>query len=303
MLKLTKFIDQHGMRGDTDHTAKLGVAGKDGAHAIGHHKTHGRLVQGMVEPIDHRGLGVAGLLRAQGLQTQQVLRTTFLHKYGHMQIAVAICVEVAHPPRLHATSCLCLTQQNFQSLAFIGVKQLRNIAARQFAAEIFEQQNRPDLLEPELLELKVIEAYLPQQLTDEELDVKLKEILHYSNLKETSTWNDVSKKNTLLPADHQIGKAELLFAKIEDVEIEKQLEKLEASKRANEADNLTIEPQKEIIDFEDFTKLDIRIGTILEAVKVPKTKKLLKLKFNLPVLVNSIIASSIPLNACLNKSV
>ena len=119
---------------------------------------------------------------------------------------------------------------------------------------------------------------------------KLKEILHYSNLKETSTWNDVSKKNTLLPADHQIGKAELLFAKIEDIEIEKQLEKLEASKRANEADNLTIEPQKEIIDFEDFTKLDIRIGTILEAVKVPKTKKLLKLKVDVGMDVRTIVS-------------
>ena len=130
------------MRGDTHHAAKLGVAGKDGAHAIGHHKTHWRLVQGMVEPIDHRGLGVAGLLRAQGLQTQQVLRTTLLHKYGHMQIAVAICVEVAHPPRLHATRGLGLAQQNLQSLAFIGVEQLRDIAARQFAAKVFEHQLR-----------------------------------------------------------------------------------------------------------------------------------------------------------------
>ena len=69
-----------------------------------------------------------------------------------------------------------------------------------------------------------------------------------------------------------------------------QLEKLEASKRANEADNLTIEPQKEIIDFEDFTKLDIRIGTILEAVKVPKTKKLLKLKVDTGIDTRTIVS-------------
>ena len=130
------------MRGDSHHAAKLGVAGKDGAHAIGHHKTQRGLVQGMVEPMDDRRFGVAGLLHAQGLQTQQVLRTTLLHKYGHMQIAISFGVEVAHPRRLHATSCLRLAQQNLQSLAFIGVKQLRHIAARQFATQVFEQQLR-----------------------------------------------------------------------------------------------------------------------------------------------------------------
>jgi len=104
------------------------------------------------------------------------------------------------------------------------------------------------------------------------------------------TWNSVSTKNNLLPAGHQIGKAELLFAKIEDHEIQKQLDKLEASKKANEAANSTLEPQKETIDFDDFTKLDIRIGTILEAVKVPKTKKLLQLKVDVGIDIRTIIS-------------
>ena len=119
---------------------------------------------------------------------------------------------------------------------------------------------------------------------------KLKEILHYSELNEQSTWKDISTRNTLLPAGHQIGKAELLFAKIEDDEIQKQLDKLEASKKANETDQSTVEPQKETIDIDDFTKLDIRVGTILEAVKVPKTKKLLRLKVDVGIDVRTIVS-------------
>ncbi len=104
------------------------------------------------------------------------------------------------------------------------------------------------------------------------------------------TWNDVSTKNTLLLAGHQIGKAELLFAKIEDAEIQLQLDKLEASKKANEQANKVTEPQKDTIEFDDFTKLDIRVGTILEAVKVPKTKKLLQLKVDVGIDIRTIVS-------------
>ncbi|MDY7395928.1 methionine--tRNA ligase [Aureibaculum sp. 2210JD6-5] len=116
---------------------------------------------------------------------------------------------------------------------------------------------------------------------------KLKEIL---NIDDSLTWNDVSKKEILLPTGHKSGKAELLFAKIEDEEIQKQLDKLAASKKANEISNQSIEPQKETIEFDDFTKLDIRIGTILEAVKVPKTKKLLQLKVDVGIDVRTIVS-------------
>lgn len=118
-------------------------------------------------------------------------------------------------------------------------------------------------------------------------NTKLKGILNMDAL-ETLKWNDVSSEKILLPSQHQIKKAELLFAKIEDAEIQLQIDKLEASK-ANKAEE-KIEPQKETINFEDFTKLDIRIGTILEAEKIPKTKKLLKLKVDVGIDIRTIVS-------------
>ncbi|OSY88814.1 methionyl-tRNA synthetase [Tenacibaculum holothuriorum] len=116
---------------------------------------------------------------------------------------------------------------------------------------------------------------------------KLKGILNIDN---SLTWTDITEKEVLLDAEHQIGKAELLFAKIEDKTIEAQLEKLEATKKANEAANKTVEPQKETIEFDDFTKMDMRVGTILEAEKVAKAKKLLKLKVDVGIDVRTIVS-------------
>lgn len=81
----------------------------------------------------------------------------------------------------------------------------------------------------------------------------------------------------LIQAGHQIGEVGLLFDKIEDSAIEAQIQKLADSKAANELQLATAAPQKENITFDDFTKMDIRVGTILQAEAVPKTKKLLKL--------------------------
>jgi methionyl-tRNA synthetase len=116
---------------------------------------------------------------------------------------------------------------------------------------------------------------------------KLKGIL---NVNENLSWEDVTIKDVLLPGTHQINKAELLFSKIEDKAIEIQVEKLQATKIANEQENKVIEPQKETIEFDDFTKLDIRIGTILEAEKVAKTKKLLKLKVDVGIDIRTIVS-------------
>jgi len=116
---------------------------------------------------------------------------------------------------------------------------------------------------------------------------KLKGILNMDEL-ETLKWNDVSTEKILIPSQHQIKKAELLFAKIEDAEIQIQIDKLEASKASKAEEK--IEPQKETINFEDFTKLDIRIGTILEAEKIPKTKKLLKLKVDVGIDIRTIVS-------------
>lgn len=80
----------------------------------------------------------------------------------------------------------------------------------------------------------------------------------------------------LLPEGHELGKAELLFEKIEDETIEKQVEKLHATKAANEQEAYRAKPVKDNIIYDDFDKLDIRIGTVLECEKVPKADKLLR---------------------------
>jgi methionyl-tRNA synthetase len=92
-------------------------------------------------------------------------------------------------------------------------------------------------------------------------------------------WSNLGRTD-LLPAGHQVNTPELLFEKIEDSVIEKQVNKLLETKRANEAANATVTPAKENCTFDDFNKMDIRTGTILEAERVPKTKKLLKLKID-----------------------
>ena len=96
---------------------------------------------------------------------------------------------------------------------------------------------------------------------------------------EPIAWSAIGNAQLLKPG-HQINKAGLLFEKIEDDAIEKQLDKLRKTKESNTQKNSDMNPQKETISYEDFSKLDIRIGTILEAEKVPKTDKLLKLKID-----------------------
>ncbi|NHM00533.1 methionine--tRNA ligase [Flavobacterium difficile] len=105
-----------------------------------------------------------------------------------------------------------------------------------------------------------------------------------------SSWNDVSSKSDLLEPNHKIGQAEILFAQIEDVEIQKQIDKLEATKTANQIENATVTPQKETASFEDFAKIDLRIGTIIEAEKMPKANKLLVLKVDTGIDVRTIVS-------------
>jgi methionyl-tRNA synthetase len=103
-------------------------------------------------------------------------------------------------------------------------------------------------------------------------------------------WNDVITTTDLLSAGHQIGEAEILFTQIEDAEIQKQIDKLEASKLANKSENKVIELQKETATFEDFSKLDLRVGIILEAEKMPKANKLLVLKVDTGIDVRTIVS-------------
>jgi len=104
------------------------------------------------------------------------------------------------------------------------------------------------------------------------------------------SWKNIESGDPMIKPSHQIGESELLFAKIEDSEIDFQLDKLAKSKLVNETINKKIESQKETISFEDFSKLDIRVGTVLEAKKMPKAKKLLVLKVDTGVDVRTIVS-------------
>ena len=107
---------------------------------------------------------------------------------------------------------------------------------------------------------------------------------------EVNNWNLEFEDWNVTKPGHQIGEAEILFAQIEDAEIQKQIDKLEATKTSNAMENKVIEPQKATATFEDFSKLDLRVGTILEAEKMPKANKLLVLKVDTGLDVRTIVS-------------
>ncbi len=104
---------------------------------------------------------------------------------------------------------------------------------------------------------------------------KLRNMLNISKL----DWDCLGQTN-LLVEGYQLGEVSLLFDKIEDEAIQQQLDKLQASKLANEEANLKVTPIAEDCVFDDFLKLDIRVGTVLECSKVPKADKLLQFKID-----------------------
>ncbi|MDA7580634.1 methionine--tRNA ligase [Crocinitomicaceae bacterium] len=108
----------------------------------------------------------------------------------------------------------------------------------------------------------VLQPFLPATAS------KISTFLNYSN----DQWSAAGQHN-LLSAGQPTAKPSILFQKIEDTMVEKEIEKLNASK----TNVPQFEPQKEEASFDDFTKMDIRVGTILEAEKIKKTDKLLKL--------------------------
>ena len=118
---------------------------------------------------------------------------------------------------------------------------------------------------------------------------KLSKILNI----EVNNWNLNFENWNVTKAGHKIGEAEILFAQIEDAEIEKQIEKLEATKKANKEEILAkaeIIEQKSTSTFDDFSKLDLRVGTIIEAQKMTKANKLLVLKVATGIDVRTIVS-------------
>jgi methionyl-tRNA synthetase len=108
------------------------------------------------------------------------------------------------------------------------------------------------------------------------------------NLKELK-WENAGKSNLLAPG-HTVNKPELLFEKIEDEDIARQVDKLLATKKNNEENNIKTIPGKEPVTFDDFARIDIRTATILEAEKVPKTTKLLKLRIDTGIDIRTIVS-------------
>ena len=101
---------------------------------------------------------------------------------------------------------------------------------------------------------------------------------------------DAAGRSDLLSPGHGISSGELLFSKIDDAEIEKQIQKLLDTKKANHNAKAPVLPQKEDVTFDEFTRMDIRTATILEADKVPKTTKLIKLKVDTGIDVRTIVS-------------
>jgi methionine--tRNA ligase len=127
---------------------------------------------------------------------------------------------------------------------------------------------------------------------------KLKKMLKFDDMDILPTWENVFVSDSLIKPGHQIGTSQLLFEKIEDEVIQKQIDKLENSKKENSkkenmqaiSNSKEITPQKELISYEDFAKMDIRIGTILEAEKMPKADKLLILKVDTGIDLRTIVS-------------
>lgn len=119
-------------------------------------------------------------------------------------------------------------------------------------------------------------------------------------------WNTLETESVLISKGHRIGKATLLFSKIEDEVIDAQITKLEQTKINNKKTNPKANPMKEEISFDDFTKIDLRTATILEAEKVEKADKLLKFKVDTGVDVRTVVsgvAESFTPEECVGKQV
>ena len=104
---------------------------------------------------------------------------------------------------------------------------------------------------------------------------KLRQMLQFDSVR----WADFGKTE-LLPAGHALGKTELLFEQIDDAAIEQQINKLQQTKATNAAQSQTVKAVKETVEFDDFLKLDIRVGTVVECSKVPKADKLLQFRID-----------------------
>lgn len=170
-------------------------------------------------------------------------------------------------------------EQNLETFHFRdGLKELMNLArlGNKFLADtepwklIKTDQARVAAILLVSMEITAALAILAEPF----LPFAAKKIQGFLNM-QNPHWDSVGEQS-LLHNQQMLNKPDLLFEKVEDHEIQQQIEKLHATKQTNQMPEKTMEPQKENIEFDDFLKLDMRVATILEAEKVAKTKKLLK---------------------------
>ncbi|WP_066435332.1 methionine--tRNA ligase [Chryseobacterium sp. CCH4-E10] len=127
------------------------------------------------------------------------------------------------------------------------------------------------------------------QLCEPFMPFSSEKLLNMFNV-EKQSWTDIETKSVLIETGHKINESSLLFSKIEDDVIEAQIQKLEQTKQNNKKTNPNANPMKEEITFDDFTKIDLRTATILEAEKVEKADKLLKLTVDTGVDVRTVVS-------------
>ncbi|MGU3376841.1 methionine--tRNA ligase [Chryseobacterium sp. M5A1_1a] len=127
------------------------------------------------------------------------------------------------------------------------------------------------------------------QLCEPFMPFSSEKLLNMFNVEQKS-WNDVENHPVLIETGHKINEASLLFSKIEDNVIEAQIQKLEDTKQNNKKTNSNANPMKDEITFDDFTKIDLRTATVLEAEKVEKADKLLKLTVDTGVDVRTVVS-------------
>ena len=127
------------------------------------------------------------------------------------------------------------------------------------------------------------------QLAEPFLPFASEKMLRMMNV-EKADWNTLESTDEFVTEGHQLGESELIFGKIEDQAVEAQINKLQESKVKNNMTNPNAEPQKELVSFDDFQKMDIRIGTILEAKKVEKADKLFELRVDTGMDVRTIVS-------------
>ncbi|WP_278353723.1 methionine--tRNA ligase [Chryseobacterium gleum] len=132
-------------------------------------------------------------------------------------------------------------------------------------------------------------AAVVAQLCEPFMPFSAEKLFDYFNI-EKKDWNDLQNTKIHIEAGHKIEEAPLLFNKIEDDVIEAQIQKLEDTKQNNKKTNPNANPMKEEITFDDFTKIDLRTATIIEAEKVEKADKLLKLTVDTGVDVRTVVS-------------